>query len=306
MTQLTGQYGLSAARRALVSAAPMADWWQLAKPRLTLMVVITGAIGFGLGARDMGGHWSWLTAAAALLGIAMCCIGAGAVNQVLERGDDARMRRTMDRPLPAGRIAPAAALVAAAALTVGGTSLLALCASPLAAGLAALTVASYTLLYTPMKRITATCTIVGAIPGALPPVIGYAAAADRLGWAALLLFAILFAWQLPHFLAIAWLYRDDYARAGMPMLPVLDPDGSHTARHILFGCLALVPLSLAPCLTGMCGLLYFTGALGAGIAFLGSGAALVRRRSRRRARLVFLVSLAYLPLVFTLLLVDRL
>jgi protoheme IX farnesyltransferase len=231
-------------------------------------------------------------------------MGASTFNQVLERDTDAMMQRTLNRPLPAGRISVASAVLMGLLLSVLGVALLLAFSHPLAALLTAFTVLSYVFVYTPMKRVSSVCTIVGAVPGALPPVIGFAAATGRIGIEAWIMFAILFLWQLPHFLAIAWLYRDDYARAGLPMLPVVDPDLAATRRQILAGCLALLPLGLMPTLVGMCGAAYFVGALLAGLFFLGFGIALVIGRTRRHARALFFASLVYLPLVFALMLID--
>jgi protoheme IX farnesyltransferase len=284
------------------------DVSQLTKPRITALVVLTAYVGLEVG-RDAGGAVASGgfrgVLAAALAGTALACKGASAMNQVLERDTDARMLRTMHRPIPAGRVTPRLALCLGLLLSALGVLVLAACVNPLTAALGAITVASYVLVYTPMKRVSHTCTIVGAVPGALPPVMGYAAATGRLGIEAWAMFAILFLWQLPHFLAIAWLYRDDYARAGLPMLPVVDPDGRATCRQILVGCLTLLPIGLAPAAIGMSGRLYFAGALIAGAAFLAFGLALTLRRTRWHARALFFASLVYLPLVFALMLVDR-
>lgn len=290
-----------------------ADWNQLTKPRITLMVVITAYIGYELGVRGMAKAGAVAPAAAShtttqmllmLLGTALSCMGAGIFNQVLERDTDALMKRTKHRPLPAGRVPVARAMALGLTLSLLGVALLVMVANPLTAILSAFTILSYALIYTPMKRLSSTCTIVGAVPGAMPPIMGFTAATGTIQPIALVLFAILFIWQLPHFLAIAWLYKDDYARAGLPMLPVIDPDGSATGRQILASCLALLPLGLMPTMLGACGLFYLAGALISGAIFLAYGVALVRGRTRAQARALFFASLIYLPVVYGLMLLD--
>lgn len=319
MTQLTGSpEGAILLDEPPPASAPAAwarlgDLYQLTKPRIAAMVVITAYVGFEVGRRALvlGGPASgsaasgWGLVAATLTGTALSCMGASALNQVLERDVDARMPRTMGRPLPAGRLGVPLAAALGLLLAIAGVGLLAAYVNTLTAALAAFTVASYVLIYTPLKRVTHLCTAIGAVPGALPPVMGYAAATGELGLGAWLLFAILFLWQLPHFLAIAWLYRDDYAAGGMPMLPVIDPDGRATCRQILLECAALLPLGLMPTLAGLSGVVSFIGALAAGLVFLGFGVALVKGRTRRHARALFFASLVYLPVVYGLILFDR-
>jgi heme o synthase len=287
--------------------ATLADYIQMTKPRITLMVVITAFIGFNLATRHGAAISSdlLLTLTFALVGTALACMGSAVLNQVIERDTDALMRRTRNRPLPAGRISARTASWLGLSLACAGVGLLLVTTNSLAAGLAAFTITSYVLLYTPMKRLSHASTIVGALPGALPPVIGYAAATGRLGVEAVLLFSILFLWQLPHFLAIAWLYREEYAAAGLPMLPVIEPDGASTFRQILLGCLTLLPLGLMPTMAGVCGMLYFFGALAAGLVFLAFGVWLVVRKTRAHARMLFFASLIYLPAVFILMLIDQ-
>jgi len=237
------------------------------------------------------------------VGTALVAAGASAFNMLLERARDARMERTRHRPLPAGRVRPLEALAFGSLLTVTGLGLLAWI-GPWPAWVAFATWASYVFLYTPLKPHTSLATLVGAVPGALPPVIGWAAAQGRIETGAWLLFAILFLWQIPHFLAIAWIYRDDYRRGGFPMLPVLDSEGSLTARQAFANSLALLPVSLTPTVAGMAGRVYCIGAvlLGAGYAF--SAGRLAWRRTPQAARELFLVSIAYLPLLAALLLFD--
>lgn len=313
---LTLTAGISLGRDTPVTGRPrtarpsvMSDLAELAKTRITAMVVLTAYLGYvmgqdaaypGVSPHARPGHL-FLT----LLGTALSCIGAGILNQIYERRTDALMRRTADRPLPAGRISPALALPLGLGSAIVGVALLAALAGTLAAGLSAFTIVTYTLLYTPLKRLSHTATIVGAVPGAMPPLIGYAAAAHALSFEAWVVFAIMFIWQLPHFLAIAWLYRDDYARAAFPLLPVIDPTGDSTFRQILASCLALLPLGILPAMLGVCGTLYLWGALIAGIAFLGMAVNLITRRSRAAARSLFFASLLYLPVVLALLAFDR-
>jgi protoheme IX farnesyltransferase len=312
MTQLTRQNDATLELDALAAAprsagrVALSDWNQLTKPRITALVVVTAYIGYVVGTRELPGSFSWLVLMATLAGTALSCAGACIFNQVLERDVDALMKRTENRPLPAGRVSMLTAVLAGVIVSGVGLALLLGFSTPLAAAVSAFTILSYALVYTPLKRITSTCTIVGAVPGALPPVIGYAAATGRFGVEAWAMFAILFLWQLPHFLAIAWLYKDDYAKAGMPMLPVVDDAHySATCRQTLLGCLALLPLGLLPTAVGMAGMVYFVGAFLAGLAFLAFGVALVIKRTRRHARALFFASLVYLPLVYLLMLIDR-
>jgi protoheme IX farnesyltransferase len=241
-----------------------------------------------------------------LLGTALVAGGTNALNQLSERDVDARMRRTRGRPLPSGRLTPRAAGAFAAAISVAGVAYLAATVNLLTAGLAALTLTSYVFLYTPLKRRTSLNTLVGAVPGALPIVGGWTAAGGRLDVAAAALFWILFLWQLPHFLALAWVYRDDYRAGGLVMLGGVDATGRLTGRMSLLFALALVPVSLVPTLLGVTGAVYFVGALLLGGLYAAAGAALCFATTERRARRLFLTSIAYLPALLTLMVVDRL
>ncbi len=286
-----------------------ADYKTLTKPRITRMVVITAAIGFVLGVAP-GAAFPWLTLFVAMVGTALSCMAASVFNQVLEHDTDAMMERTKDRPLAAGRVGLRPAMWFGSGLTVAGVGLLAVFGLYLAAALCAFTIASYALIYTPLKRRSSVALLVGAVPGAIPPMIGYAAAAPEqwlLGPAAWLLFAIMFVWQVPHFLAIAWLYRDDYARANLAMLPVIDPTGLRTFRQTLIGCLLLLPLGILPSVpaVGVAGRWYFAAAMLCGLGFLAFGVMLVLRPTRKNARRLFLASLIYLPVVLTVMLIDR-
>jgi protoheme IX farnesyltransferase len=287
-----------------ISAARLADFVELTKPRITSMVLVTTSAGFllaGTGRPELPlPLLAW-----ALLGTGLLAAGASALNQVLERGTDARMRRTANRPVPAGRIDADAALAFGVALVVAGLAALSLAVNLLTAGLGAATVAGYLFAYTPLKRVTSLATVVGAVPGAIPPLMGWAALADDLALGAWPLFGILFLWQLPHFLSIAWIYRDDYARGGFPMLPVLDADGTKTSRQMVLWSAALVPVSLLPAVLGLAGGVYFAGALALSLGYLAAALPFVRTRTAAAARRLLLASVTYLPLLFLALVVDR-
>jgi protoheme IX farnesyltransferase len=280
----------------------VADYVELMKPRITSMVVLTTLVGFVMGAR---GHVTASVLAATLVGTGLVAAGSSALNMLLERRTDALMLRTRNRPLPAGRLRPLDALAWGLVLTSAGMAVLAWRAGTLAAAVALVTWATYLFLYTPLKTRTSLATIVGALPGALPPVIGWAASAGQLQPGAFVLFAILFLWQIPHFLAIAWIYREDYARGGLPMLPVLDPEGRMTGRQAVANTLALALISLTPAVAGMTGRVYLLGAtlLGAGFAGVAVHAAVARTNAA--ARRLFLASLVYLTVLCVLLLIDR-
>jgi len=265
-------------------------------------VLLTAAAGFYLGARD---HMDLLLLASTLIGTALVAAGTNAWNQISERDVDALMARTRRRPLPSGRLSPRAAIWFATAITVGGVAFLAATVNLLTAGLAALTFASYVLLYTPLKRKTPLNTLIGAVPGALPIVGGWTAAGGRLDAAVAALFWILFLWQLPHFLALAWLYREDYRAGGLKMLSVADDGGQHTGRMALLYALALLPISLAPTLLGITGAWYFFGALTLGVCYVVAGAGLLAGATPARAWRLFFVSILYLPALLTLMVIDK-
>jgi heme o synthase len=265
-------------------------------------VLLTAAAGFYLGS---SGGVNVRLLVDTLIGVALVAAGTNAFNQVRERDVDARMRRTAGRPLPSGRLTPRAAALFAAVISVGGVGYLALAVNLLTAALAALTLASYVLLYTPLKRTTTLNTLIGAVPGALPIVGGWTAAGGTIGPAVAALFWILFLWQLPHFLALAWIYREDYARGGLAMLSVSDPDGRQTGRMVILYTMALLPVSLLPTLLGVTGAVYFFGALALGVAYAAVSLALTRTATIGRAWRVFLVSIVYLPALLTLMVVDK-
>jgi len=280
----------------------LADYLELTKPRITLMVMITAMVGFVMASpRAVDGG----ALAAALLGTALVAAGASCLNMVIERDIDARMQRTSRRPLPAGRLRPAEALTFGLAVTTVGLVQLGWSSGAAAAAVAAVTWASYLFLYTPLKPHTSLSTVVGAFPGALPPVIGWAAARGTIDGGAFVLFAILFLWQIPHFLAIAWIYRDDYARGGLRMLPVEDPQGLVTGRQAVANSLALLVVSLIPVLARMAGGLYLIGAVVLGVAFVAAASVAAVRRTIPAARGLFLASVLYLPALCGLLLLDR-
>ena len=278
------------------------DFLELTKPRVVTMVLVTTVVGFYLG--------SWGTPdlrllAITLVGTAVAAGGTLALNQYLERDADARMDRTRGRPLPSGRLAPLDALLFGALSTATGLLVLTLAVNPLSGLVTATTVVTYLGLYTPMKRRTPLCGLVGAVPGALPPVTGWVAAAGGFGAGAWLLFAILFLWQLPHSLAIAQLYAADYARAGFRLLPIVDRDGHSTERQIVINCVALLAVGLAPTLFGITGILYFAVAFALGIGFLACGVAAAIRPSEVAARRVMLASLVYLPVLLACMAWDK-
>jgi protoheme IX farnesyltransferase len=278
------------------------DYLALTKPRVTLMVVISMAFGFYLGAR---GEMDWILLLHAVIGTALVAGGTSALNQYFERDIDAKMQRTKNRPLPTGRLRPHAALIFSITISVAGIVQLMLAVNWLTATLATLTLLSYVFLYTPLKQKSTLSTVVGAIPGALPPLGGWTAARGELSLEGWVLFAILFLWQLPHFLAIAWIYREDYRRGGFPMLTVIDPDGDSAGRQIISNCLALLPVSLLPTILGMAGRLYFIGALALSLFFLGCGIAVMRHRTNADVRRLLRASLVYLPMLLALMAWDK-
>jgi heme o synthase len=278
------------------------DFIALTKPRLNFLVVLSSLAGYVMGGGELSNA---VSVVCTLAGTALVASGASAFNQVIERGPDSLMRRTRLRPLPDGRLQPRESLVFAAVMSVAGLLILGAGVNLLSALVALTTLVTYALVYTPLKRRSSFATVVGAIPGALPPVIGWAAARDSLSQGAWVLFAILFLWQLPHFLAIAWIYREDYARAGFPMLPVIEPDGRSTGRQAIYYCAALLPVSLAPTLLGMTGTGYFVGALVLTLMFLGLTLQFARTRATRDARRLFFGSIMYLPIMWTMMIVGR-
>lgn len=281
----------------------VADFVARTKPRLNSLVVVTAAIGYYLGAAEAL-HLTSLVQA--VLGIALVAGGAAGLNQIYERDTDSLMFRTRMRPLAAQRVTTHEALIFSLALVALGLGMLAVTANLLAAFLALLTVVSYNVIYTPMKRRSQLATLVGAVPGALPPMIGWVAARAALTAEAWALFAIVFVWQIPHFMAIAWLYRADFGRAGFPLLPVVEPTGKTAGRHAVLFSLMLVPLSLVPYFLGMSGPAYAVGAAAGSLGLLWLALSFGMKRTDERARLLFLGSITYLPVLWGMLIVDRL
>ncbi len=280
-----------------------ADYLALTKPRVVTMVLVTTAVGWHLGTTGAAnGALLFHT----LFGTALAAGGTMALNQYMERDLDRQMQRTRLRPLPDGRLRPAEALLLGLTLLGAGLAWLEATVNTPAAAITTVIAATYLLLYTPLKSVTSLCSLVGAVPGALPPVAGWAAARGEIGPEASVLFAIMYLWQIPHTLAIGRLYRDDYARAGIRVLPVIDRDGTSTAIHSLINCLALLPVALLPTLLGMAGSFYFTTALLLGLWFLWAAVGLARTRSLGDARRLLLVSLVYLPVVLGTMALDRL
>ena len=279
------------------------DLLELTRMRLNLMVVLTTAMGFVMAA---DGAFPVALFFHTLIATALVACGSSVLNQVLEREIDARMKRTANRPLPAGRIDPDVALFLGVLLSVVGLVYLVLAVNLLTALLGALTLASYLFVYTPLKPVSSLSTVIGAVPGAVPPVMGWAALRGDLGLEAWALFGILFFWQIPHFLAIAWLYRQDYERGGLPMLPVVDAGGAVTARQMVLHCAALVPISALPSVVGLNGPAYLAGALVLGMIYLWYCLGFVRARSNQAARRLMLASVIYLPALLTVMLLDRL
>ncbi|MCL7936538.1 MAG: heme o synthase [marine benthic group bacterium] len=275
-----------------------ADLIQLTKPRITTMVLVSSAAGFVIAS---GGHPDPRKLLVTMAGIGLVAGGTSALNQLLERDVDARMERTRDRPIPTGRVSPAAAGAFAAVISLAGIALLALAVNPLTSLLAAIALFSYVLVYTPLKQVSSLSTLVGAIPGALPIMGGWTAARGELGPGAWALFGIMFFWQLPHFLALAWLFREDYRRGGLQMLGVTDPAGGQTRTQAVLYALALIPASLLPALLGLSGALYGLLAIGLGLTYLIAAIRFWSQADSPSARRLFRTSLVYLPILLLVL-----
>ena len=280
----------------------LAAYAELTKPRITFLIVLTSAAGFALASP---GRVDYRALVSAMFGIALLSSGIATLNQYIERDLDALMRRTADRPLPSGKLLPWEALLFGAGLTVLAEIYLAVMVNPLSGVLGLTVIAGYLFAYTPLKTRTTLSTAVGAFPGAVPPLIGWAAARGSIGIEAWVLFAILFLWQFPHFLAIAWMYREDYSRAKILMLPVVEPDGRVTGQQIVVYTLLLLPVSLLPTVLGISGRIYLYGAIILGLLFLYSSVRAAFSKSRQEARRLLLASVIYLPLLFMLMVLDR-
>jgi protoheme IX farnesyltransferase len=285
-----------------VNMLSVTNYLALTKPRITLLVVLTALAGYLVGARSPFRTFTWLH-----LTLGVMCLSAGisTLNQYLERRIDGLMRRTKDRPLPSGRIEPLRALIFGVGLSTIGELYLYLAINPLTAICGAVAFASYLFLYTPLKTRSSLSTAVGAIPGAIPPLMGWVAARGELSLEGWVLFAILFLWQFPHFLAIAWLYREDYARAGICMLPVVEPEGDVTGQQIVNYTLLLLPVSLIPAWLGLAGGIYAGGAVLLGVGLLYVSVRTALSISRQQARRLLQASVAYLPLLFALMALNR-
>ncbi len=280
----------------------VAAFVELTKPRITFLIVLTSAAGFALAST---GRIDYTGLLSAMFGIALLSSGIATINQYLERDLDALMRRTANRPLPSGKLLPWEALAFGTGLTIAAEIYLAVLVNPLTALLGLTVIAGYLFAYTPLKTRTSLSTMVGAFPGAVPPLIGWASARGDIGLEAWVLFAILFLWQFPHFLAIAWMYREDYGRAGILMLPVVEPDGRVTAQQIVVYTVLLLPVSLLPTVLGISGKVYLYGAIVLGLLFLYSSVRAAFSKSRQEARRLLLASVIYLPLLFILMVLDR-
>jgi protoheme IX farnesyltransferase len=281
-----------------------ADFLALTKPRVVAMVLVTTLVGYYLGTTSA--PLDYLRLLATLVGTGLAASGTLTLNQFMERDLDARMHRTRDRPLPDGRVTPTDALAFGAFLTAAGLVYLALVVDPLTALVTAATTVIYLFAYTPLKLRTSLCSLVGAVPGALPPLAGWTAARGELDLGAWVLFAIMFLWQIPHSLAIARLYRDDYARAGIRLLPVIEPDGASTGRQIVTHSIALLGVALLPTLIGVAGTIYFFVSLALGLGLLGAAVQLARSSSAADARRLLVASLVYLPFLLVAMAADKL
>jgi len=284
------------------------DYIALTKPRITWLILMSTGVGYFFGAQKGWQGWAGLhllTLLHTIVGTGLIASGTAALNQWYERVADGKMRRTQARPLPSGRLDAGKALTFAIAISAVGFAELWFGANPLSALLGLFTLLTYLFVYTPLKQRSPHSTTIGSIPGAMPPLIGFAAASGTLTWDAWVLFAILFLWQFPHFYAIAWMYKEDYERAGIRMLPVVEPDGRSTARRILLYSIALIPISLMPKFFAMAGNVYLYGALALGLVFVYYGLRIRWDRTRQQARRVLLASVIYLPALFSLMLFDR-
>src|SRR5881396_2724935 len=280
------------------SKTRFADLMELTKPRITFLVLVTTAVGFYMGSSD---GVNFLLMFHAIVGTALIASGASALNQYVERHLDARMVRTRNRPLPDGRLQTNEALAFSVAISAGGVAYLLYFVNALTALLGLVTLAGYILVYTPLKTRTALCTLIGAFPGAAPPVMGWTAARGEIDAVALSLFAILFLWQMPHFFAISWIFTEDYTRAGFSM----HMSGESTGRQIIFFCCALIPVSILPTLFGLTGMTYFVGAVLLGFIYLGYGFAVALFRSNTHAHRLLRVSVLYLPALLVRMMVDK-
>lgn len=280
----------------------LAAFFELTKPRIAFMLVLTAAAGFYLGS-DTG--FNWILFINSMVGITLLAFGVATLNQYIERNIDGLMLRTEKRPLPSGRLSGTEALIFGSLLAIGSEIYIAFWVNTLTAILGLIVIVGYVFLYTPLKTRTSASTAIGALPGALPPLMGFTAAANEITIGAWVMFAMLFLWQFPHFLAIAWMYREDYAKAGILMLPVVEKEGKITARQIVIFTIILIPVSLAPFFLGIAGWIYLIGAILLGAWFLYAAVAAARAKSIPQARKLMLVSVLYLPLIFALMVFNH-
>lgn len=280
----------------------LAAFLELTKPRIAFMLVLTSAAGFYLGSK---GSFDFLLFINSTIGITLLAFGVATLNQFIERRTDALMERTAKRPIPTNKVSPAEALIFGLILTVSAEIYLAVLVNPLTAILGLVVIVGYVLLYTPLKTKTSASTAIGAIPGAMPPLMGWTSSANEITLGAWVLFALLFLWQFPHFLAIAWMYKEQYRKAGILMLPVVEKEGTITATQIVTFTLMLLPISVAPYFMGFAGLIYLIGASVLGLWFLFSSIQTARAKSVEQARKLLLVSVLYLPVIFALMVFNH-
>jgi protoheme IX farnesyltransferase len=280
----------------------LAAFFELTKPRIAFMLVLTSAAGFYLGSK---GNFDFLLFINSIIGITLLAFGVATLNQFIERRTDALMERTAKRPIPTQKVTPAEALVFGLILTVSAEIYLAFLVNALTAVLGLIVIVGYVLLYTPLKTKTSASTAIGAIPGAMPPLMGWTSSANEITLGAWVLFALLFLWQFPHFLAIAWMYKEQYRKAGILMLPVVEPEGRLTAIQIVTFTVMLIPISLAPYFIGVAGEIYLVGASILGLWFLISSIQTARAKSVEKARKLLLVSVLYLPIIFALMVFNH-
>jgi heme o synthase len=299
---LTANVSVEGVEPGSVSRSSLAAYLELTKPRILVLILLTSIAGFCLASQGSINTKLMLHMS---IGVGFLAAGIAALNQFFEREIDKAMRRTERRPLPSGRITPTKACLFGIATSVFGIAYLALLINPLSGIMAVLTLGSYIFLYTPLKRKTTLSTVIGAFPGAVPPLMGWVAVRGEIGIEAGVLFLIMFLWQFPHFLAIAWMYREDYARAGIRMLPIIEPDGRATGRQIVIYALALLPVSLLPTLIGLAGNVYFFGALVLSLGYLYFSVRAAMARSRLEAKYLLQASILYLPLLFVLMLLNK-
>jgi heme o synthase len=280
----------------------LAAYLELTKPRIAFMLVLTSAAGFYLGTK---GNFDFVVFFNSIIGITLLAFGVATLNQYIERKTDLLMDRTAKRPLPTGKIAPNEALIFGILQCVVAELYLLFLVNGLTAALGLVVIVGYVLMYTPLKTRTSASTAIGAIPGAMPPLMGWTAAANEITLGAWILFAMLFLWQFPHFLAIAWMYREQYAKAGIKMLPVVEPEGKITAQQIVIFTILLLPVSIAPYFFGVSGMIYLVGASILGIWFLWASIQAARAKSNEMARKLLLVSVLYLPIIFALMVFNH-